>query len=186
MDSVHYANHVDGESRRVFLVRYQWNRLRTWWKFHLLFPWVQYEGFARVMAHVSFGKNMDIRLGRNVQLGRYCDVACDVHFGNNVLVGGFVSFVGRHDHSFGTPGKTMWDGKREKNGVTVIGDDVWIGTHSVILSGVRIGSGSIVAAGSVLTKDVPPCEIWGGNPACKIRDRFCEVDKERHLSFLAE
>ena len=79
----------------------------------------------------------------------------------------------------------MWEGTREKNGTTVVGDDVWIGSHAVILSGVRIGSGSIIAAGSVLTKDVPPCEIWGGNPACKIRDRFFSIeDRDAHLASL--
>ena len=66
-------------------------------------------------------------------------------------------------------------------------DDVWIGAGSVLLSGVKIGRGAIVAAGSVVTKDVPACEIWGGNPAAKIRDRFPdETDKQKHLAFLSE
>ena len=180
-----YSNMMDGEKRPAFVIRYVWNRVRTWWKFHILFPWVKYEGFARVMPYSSFGKNMDIRLGRNVQIGRFCEIASNVHIGNNVLIAGHVSFVGRRDHSFDVPGRTMWEGTREKNGTTVVGDDVWIGSHAVILSGVRIGSGSIIAAGSVLTKDVPPCEIWGGNPACKIRNRFPSAeDRDAHLASL--
>ena len=56
---------------------------------------------------------------------------------------------------------------------------------SIILSGVTIGTGAIIAAGSVVTKDVPSCEIWGGNPARKIRDRFeTEEQKQYHLSHL--
>lgn len=51
------------------------------------------------------------------------------------------------------------------------------------MSGITIGKGSIVAAGSVVTKDIPPCEIWGGIPAKKIRNRFnTEEEKKYHLS----
>ena len=53
-----------------------------------------------------------------------------------------------------------------------ISDDVWIGSNSIILSGVTIGRGVVIAAGSVVTKDVAAYEIWGGNPAKFIRDRF--------------
>ena len=50
------------------------------------------------------------------------------------------------------------------------------------MSGVTIGRGSIVAAGSVVTKDIPSCEIWGGVPARKIRDRFeTEEEKKYHI-----
>ena len=68
------------------------------------------------------------------------------------------------------------------NGITIIEDDVWIGTAAIIMSGVTIGRGSIVAAGSVVTKDIPSCEIWGGVPARKIRDRFeTEEEKKYHI-----
>lgn len=53
-----------------------------------------------------------------------------------------------------------------------IQSDVWVGAGATILSGVTIGVGAIVGAGSVVTHDIPPYEIWGGNPAKKIRDRF--------------
>lgn len=181
---IEYANLKNGESRTAFALRYRLNQVRTWWKFHVCFPWVRYRGFVRVMPHVNFAKNMDVVIGNNVQFGVYTDVAAPVHFGNNVLVGGGVRFVGRRDHEFEVPGQTIWQGKRGENGLIKVGDDVWIGASSVILSGVRIGSGAIVAAGSVLTRDVPPCEIWGGNPARKIRDRFPEEDKRKHLTFL--
>lgn len=55
---------------------------------------------------------------------------------------------------------------------TVIGNDVWIGTHSLIKSGVTIGDGAVIGMGSVVTKDVGPYEIWAGNPAKLIRKRF--------------
>ena len=53
-----------------------------------------------------------------------------------------------------------------------IGKDVIVGVNSVILKGIQIGDGAVVAAGSVVTKSIPANEIWGGNPARKIRDRF--------------
>ncbi len=64
---------------------------------------------------------------------------------------------------------------------TVIGADVWIAADAVVLSGVKIGTGAVIGTGSVVTKDVPPYEIWAGNPARKIRDRFDEETKAKLL-----
>jgi acetyltransferase-like isoleucine patch superfamily enzyme len=55
--------------------------------------------------------------------------------------------------------------------VIVLGDDVWIGANVVVLKGATIGHGAIVAAGSVVSKAIPPFEIWGGVPARKLLDR---------------
>ena len=63
---------------------------------------------------------------------------------------------------------TAWDNK----GDIVIGSDVWIGYEAVIMAGVHIGDGAIIAARAVVTKDVPPYTIVGGTPARKIRKRF--------------
>lgn len=186
MSKISFSNREKGVSKASFLLHFFYNYVRTWWKFHIRFPWVKYTGFARVLPHVHFAKNMDVVIGKNFQIGRYSEVASDVHFGENVLVGPHVSFVGRRDHRFDMPGVTMWEGERCEDGCTEIGSDVWIGAHSVVLSGVKVGDGAIVAAGSVVTKDVPPCEIWGGNPARKIRDRFDEEGKEIHLKALRE
>ena len=179
-------NHRNGDGRLVFAIRYQFNRLRTWYKFHVKYPWVKYHGFVRVMHDVSFAKGMDIEIGNNVQFGPYCDIATDVHFGNNILLAGRVYIVGRQDHKFNEPKITIWQGERGYSGIIIIEDDVWIGTNTVILSGVKISSGSIIAAGSVVTKDIPACEIWGGNPAKKIKDRFTNDEEKRdHLNCLS-
>ena len=53
----------------------------------------------------------------------------------------------------------------------IIGSDVWIGAGSIITGGVTINNGAVVGAGSIITKDIPPYEIWAGNPAKKIRNR---------------
>lgn len=63
---------------------------------------------------------------------------------------------------------TAWDNK----GDIVIGNDVWIGYEAVIMAGVHIGDGAIIAARAVVTKDVPPYTIVGGTPAKEIRRRF--------------
>lgn len=61
-----------------------------------------------------------------------------------------------------------------RKGDTVVGNDVWIGRESVILPGVKIGDGAIVAAYSVVTRDIPPYTVYGGNPARFIKARFDE------------
>ena len=64
---------------------------------------------------------------------------------------------------------------------TTIGADVWIGANTTIISGVSIGVGAVVGAGSVVTHDIPPYEIWAGNPARKIKDRFDKATAEKLL-----
>ena len=64
---------------------------------------------------------------------------------------------------------------------TKIDNDVWIGLNVLVKAGVHIGNGAIVGMGSVVTKDIPPYEIWAGNPARKIRDRFDEETKQKLL-----
>ena len=69
----------------------------------------------------------------------------------------------------------------EKTGDTIIGNDVWIGSEAMIMSGVTIGSGAIIAARSVVIKDVPPYAVVGGNPATIIKYRFDEKNIEKLL-----
>ncbi|PZP67765.1 MAG: transferase [Delftia acidovorans] len=97
-------------------------------------------------------------------------------------------------HPFAFNGRAVFPGVREyeeivgnnsfdKNrAVTVIGNDVWIGCGAIILRGVEIGDGAIVAAGSVVTKDVEPYTIVGGTPAKIIKRRFSEEMSARLLN----
>ncbi|HKD97124.1 MAG TPA: CatB-related O-acetyltransferase [Micromonosporaceae bacterium] len=59
-------------------------------------------------------------------------------------------------------------------GDTVVGNNVWLGMGTIVMPGIRIGDGAIVAAGSVVTSDVPPYAIAGGNPAREIRRRYTD------------
>lgn len=66
-------------------------------------------------------------------------------------------------------------------GDTVIGNDVWIGAESMVMPGVHIADGAVIAARAVVTKNVGPYEIWGGNPARFIKRRFKDEDIQRLL-----
>ncbi|AJC61533.1 acetyltransferase [Streptomyces sp. 769] len=66
-------------------------------------------------------------------------------------------------------------------GDTVVGNDVWFGYRATVMPGVRIGDGPIIAAGAMVTTDVPPYTIVGRNPARPIRQRFADADIERLL-----
>lgn len=181
---IEYSNMPKGFGRYSFILRYYFNILRTWYLFHIKYPWVKYDGFVRVMAHTSFAKRK-ITMGHNVQFGPYCNISTETIFGNNILLAGRVCIVGKNDHAFDIAGQYIWNGERKNDQCTVIEDDVWIGHNSTIIAGVTVGRGSVITAGAVVTKDVPPCEVWGGVPAKKIKDRFSTViEKEKHLNFL--
>jgi len=135
-------------------------------------------------------------IGKNFYIGRDSFIETDCVIGNYVIMGNRVGIVGRYDHNFqqmGTPIRMAssirdenydWKGKDQ---VTYIEDDVWIGYGAVIMGGVTINAGAIIAAGSVVTKDVDAYSIYGGNPAKKIRDRFFSPeDLELHQQLLSE
>lgn len=73
---------------------------------------------------------------------------------------------------FGEPWSSSYSPKWPNKGDTIIGNDVWIGHQSLIMPGITIGDGAIIGSGSVVTKNVPPYTIVGGNPAKMIRKRF--------------
>jgi acetyltransferase-like isoleucine patch superfamily enzyme len=158
------------------------NRLRTIAYFALRAPWVKRSGFVRIPWSVKmWSPHRDISLGDRVQFGPDCFVQCDLAVGNDVLIASRVAFVGRDDHRFDLVGCTIWDSPRGDTHRTVVHDDVWIGHAAIIVAGVEVGEGSVVAAGSVVVKDVPPYSIVGGNPAKVIRERFGAAELEAHL-----
>lgn len=182
---IDYHNMQIGATRRSFAIRYVLCCIRTWIQFHILNRGkVKYKGFVRVQRGTTFLLS-GIEMGHNVQFGTNCKVDTKVSFGNYILMAGNVAFVGRNDHDYSVVGQPIWNGKRGNDQKTVVEDDVWIGHGCTILAGVRICRGSIVAAGAVVTKDIPSCEIWGGVPAKKLKDRFLnKEEKEIHLKSL--
>ena len=172
-----------GAGMTTFAIRYIMNIVRTWYLFHLKYPWVKYNGFVRVMAHTTFARGMKISIGHNVQFGEYCNIASDVVFKNNILIAGRVCFVGRNDHQFDTVGELIWNSSRGYNGITIVEDDVWIGANAIILSGVKIGQGAIIGAGTVVAKNVPPYAIYVNGRV--VAYRFSEeiIEKAKKIDY---
>lgn len=143
----------------------------------------EFEGKNKVLEFSNF--NGRIKVGRgttfgihnlihgNIEIGRYCQFApyaavntfnhptnhITTYINSNLLEGRMANF------------------KTSKK--TTIGNDVWVGKNVIILGGVRIGNGAIIAAGSIVTKDVPDFHIAGGVPAKVLKQRFSnEIIKE--------
>jgi acetyltransferase-like isoleucine patch superfamily enzyme len=123
-------------------------------------------------------------LGNNVQIGRHSKIHCDTEIGSNVLIAENVAFVGRDDHTYKTIGRTIWDSPRGDAFKTVIENDVWIGHGAILISGITVGRGSVISAGSVVVKDVPPYSIAGGNPARFVKWRFNQAEIVIHEKLL--
>jgi acetyltransferase-like isoleucine patch superfamily enzyme len=110
-------------------------------------------------------------------IGSYCSISPGVQF----LLGGEHQIDSISTFPFKVK---CFEYEREagSKGNIVVGDDVWIGTNAIICSGVKIGQGAIIAAGAVVTKDIEPYAIVGGNPAKLIRHRFGEEIRDKLLN----
>lgn len=123
--------------------------------------------------------------GDKLIIGRFTAIATGVRFvmnGANHAMGGFSTYpfnIFGCDWEKGFDPQTWLAGSR---GDTVVGNDVWIGADTMIMPGVTIGDGAIIAARSVVASDIPPYAVAGGNPAKMIRTRFDDETIARLLS----
>lgn len=139
-------------------------------------------------SKVSVGNNSYGRLNivsyfndnERLEIGHYCSIAGSVRF----------LMSGEHNYScFSTYPfhRYVIDGSFESisKGPIILEDDVWIGENCIILSGVKIGQGAVIAAGAIVTNDIPPYAIAGGVPAKVIKYRFNEevIEKLKKLDF---
>lgn len=118
-----------------------------------------------------WGPNIDIYSNENgVEIGSFCSIARSVSMQtynhNSKKITSY--FIGKNYFN------ETWTNEQASKGKITIGNDVWIGSHSVILGGVHIGNGAIIAANSVVNKNVPNYAIFGGSPAKIIGYRFSE------------
>ena len=113
--------------------------------------------------------NPKLTIGNNVSIGRSTIIAIKDHLkiGDNTEIAANV-FICDQSHGIEI-GKLITEQKSLIEKV-VIGEDVWIGTGSVILKGVKIGNGSVIGANSLVNSDIPEYQIWGGNPAKFIKN----------------
>jgi len=132
-------------------------------------------GIMKPDSQSYFENNIYIGSGKNLTIGRHCHIneRCFIQgatIGKHVLIAPNVSILNSiHNHSR-TDIPIIHQGKRS-NMNPIIENDVWIGRNAIILPGVKIGTGCIVGAGSVVTKDTEPFSIVGGVPAKLIKKR---------------
>ena len=161
------------------------NNIRNVLLFKLLYAWVKTGKNVHCQFSTRFwSPHRHTILGNNVGIGHNCHFLSDIEIGNKVLIASYCSFLNSDDHNYKTIGKTMWDSGRGDKYKIIINDDVWIGQSVNILSPARIGRGSIVSAGSVVVKDVPPYAIVGGVPAKVISWRFTPEEVAEHERIL--
>jgi len=152
----------------------------------LVGDYTYYDDFDNVENFEKNVKYLFDFIGDKLIIGKFCMIASNVIFimnGANHLSAAISTFPFA---IFGNDWSDAMDGKEyPSKGNTVIGNDVWIGYGVTIMPGVLIGDGAIIATKSVVTRDVAPYSIVGGNPAEEIRKRFSEekIDKLLHIKW---
>jgi maltose O-acetyltransferase len=128
----------------------------------IVYPW-DIRGERYVFA------GQDVFIGPGLLM--IADKSAEIHIGDKVMFGPQVKVIAS-DHRIDDPSRPMKDSGYGVLADVRIGNDVWIGAGAIVLKGVQIGDGAVIGAGSVVTKNVGSFEIWAGNPARKIRNRF--------------
>ncbi len=168
------------------------------WNTIIIAP-IKKRALGKCGKNVKLGKGMrlfgpeNIYIGNNVSININAVFMCTrasirigdhVMFGPNVtcITGGHrTDMIGRLMDSVGN------DEKLPENDMDIIFEgDNWVGAGAIILKGVTVGSGSIIAAGAVVTKDVPPYAVVGGVPARIIKYRFDETEIQKHISMIQQ
>jgi maltose O-acetyltransferase len=160
----------------VYLMFFR-NTPEDWRPYALFFPGIRGWLVSHYLDQCGKGLRVKSRaeispscsIGDDSELGTNCLIQANVHIGSNVIMGPDVKIYSKN-HKFDALEMPIQSQGEQLHDV-VIGDDVWIGANVLVLPKVRVGSHSIIAAGSVVTKDVGDYSIVGGNPAKHIRSR---------------
>jgi acetyltransferase-like isoleucine patch superfamily enzyme len=133
---------------------------------------------ALIVATTEKAKNKVAKLsvGENSVINEYANIRAsggEIYIGSNTMIAQGVSIIATNHniHTNMLMIEDIWD--QSKSDVFV-GNNVWLGAHSVLLPGVKIGDGAVVAAGAVVNKDIGENEIWGGVPARYINTRIVD------------
>ncbi len=152
---------------------------RIWRRFKML---ILRSAFEHHGTHFIFDPDdhfnySNIEVGNDVSIGSgavFLVSDSRLIIGNKVMFGPNVTIIGG-DHNTSAVGKFMYDVHEKQPGDdldVIFEDDIWVGTGAIILKGVRVGRGSIIAAGALVNKDVLPYSIVAGIPARQISTRF--------------
>ena len=165
------------------------NIIRRYYRSLKMYYYRKKYGLTRV--HKTFymgGKSKiskDLIAGEYVYIGSGCIIYSGVEIGKYTMLAPKVKVIGQ-DHRFDLPGKPIIFSGRPMQSNTVIGEDVWIGYGAIVMKGIKIGNGAIVAANSVVTNNVEPYSIVGGVPAKFIRNRFNKNEIHEHEGMLSK
>lgn len=156
-------------------------------------------------------RKKDIKFcGKNVRIAKKCRLQGNIELGNNIVIGegallvSSIATIKIHDYVVFGPNVTIYTGdhqsnilgkhiieikENDKTGIeldkdVIIESGCWIGTRAIILKGVTIGKGSIIGAGAIVTKDVPPYSIYVGTPELKVFKRFTKEEIIKHEELL--
>ena len=164
-------------------------RFRTWTKLKSKRKFLTYGPDVHVGAGTRLWAPHHIRIGRSVYIGKQVSIEANADIGDYCMLANRVAFVGRHDHDMrqlGVPIRfASWiadqDTPPELSEEEVrLEPDVWVGYGSILLTGIVVGRGAVVAAGAVVTKSVPPYAIVAGVPAKIVGHRFSQREIRAH------
>lgn len=131
-----------------------------------------------------------LTIGEKVKIGINCSIIVNGHIGDGTRISSYVAIVGKNDHEYGVVGQRPFDAKwifdedfppRDDRHSINIGKDVLIGWGAIIFSGIKIGQGAWIGAGSVVTSDVEPYTKVAGVPAKKIGVMFNDEEIKAHF-----
>ncbi|UYO40492.1 CatB-related O-acetyltransferase [Rhodopseudomonas palustris] len=154
----------------------------TWGQLHFVYRFRQAGHNVRLGKRLFVSKGR-VSIGNDVYIGAYSYLDGNISIGNDVMLANNVTIVGG-DHVFRTVGVATFAAPREHWNRTTIEDNCWIGHGAIILNGVTVGQGAIVAAGAIVTRDVAPYDIVAGNPAKVLGRRFGEDQQREHEALL--
>ncbi|KQS27051.1 acyltransferase [Dyadobacter sp. Leaf189] len=120
-----------------------------------------------IQDQVFVGKDCEFNISQGIRIGKFSNVASGCKFID-------------HDHGIELGSRI---GPQPSIAAAIeLGEDVWLGCNVIVLKGVHIGNGAVVAAGAVVTKSIPPNEIWAGVPARRISERTSYGKQEDHIA----
>ncbi len=157
------------------------NNVRNIFIFRIRYPWIKIGRNVHCQWSTRFwSPHCYIVIGNDVGIGFNCLFMADTEIGNSVLIASNVAFLNSDEHTYSHVGKPIWESPKSYKYKIIVNNDVWIGHGAILLAPLCIGKGAIIAAGSVVTKNVPAYAIVGGNPAKLIKMRFTESEIREH------